>query len=192
MPDPLSPFGLFTNARFHLRDDAKPAEDGHWFWPLPRLAGEQPSIIAHANDRRRGVDIGYQRLAFTELFVPVFAVQGGSVSFAARVTSGFAVTIDHGGRWSTHYAHLEQMFVTSTLGRRRRRARVHAGDVIGYAGRIPNHVRFELWKWTSRDGFVATSAAAFMRDWLVLPKLEQRAQSPSATPIRTYPSNVAS
>ena len=161
-----------TFPAFKLRDDAKPADDGHWYWPLPRLAGEHPRIVAHANDHRLGVDIGYERFAFDELFVPVFAVQGGTVSFAAEVTSGYAITIDHGGLWSTHYAHLERMFVVPTLGRRRRRARVRAGDVIGYAARVPTHLRFEVWKWTRRDGFVPVSAALFMREWLVLPRFE--------------------
>jgi murein DD-endopeptidase MepM/ murein hydrolase activator NlpD len=156
--------------RFQLLDDAKPAEDAHWYWPLPRLAGETPRILAHANDGRRGVDLGYMRLAFPELFVPVFAARSGTISFAAQVRSGFAVTIDHGGVWSTHYAHLERTFVLPTLGRRRRRARVRTGDVIGYAARDPSHVRFEVWRWTSRDGYVPVPAERAMRDWLVLPQ----------------------
>ncbi|HEY5920558.1 MAG TPA: peptidoglycan DD-metalloendopeptidase family protein [Kofleriaceae bacterium] len=156
-------------ARYVLRDDAKPADDTHWFWPLPRLAGESPRIIAHAHDDRLGVDVGYGRITFNELFVPVFAARGGTISFAARVTSGYAVTIDH-GVWSTHYAHLEQMFVASTLGRRRRRRRVRTGDVIGYAGREPNHIRFEVWHWTSRDGFTPVEAAQMMDRWRVLPQ----------------------
>ncbi len=156
--------------RFVIVDDAKPADDAHWYWPLPRLAGESPRILAHANDARGGVDLGYLRFGFPELFVPVFAARGGAISFAAECTSGFAVTIDHGGVWSTHYAHLERMFVLPTLGRRRRRVRVRAGDVIGYAARAPIHVRFEVWRWTSRDGYVPVSAVRAMRDWLVLPQ----------------------
>lgn len=191
MPDSLIPKRPDPNARFELCGDAKPSEDPHWFWPMPRLAGEEPRIIAHANDDRLGVDIGYDNLAFAELFVPVFAVSSGTVSYAARVRSGWAVTIDH-GRWSTHYAHLERMFVTPTLGRRRRRARVHAGDVIGYAARSPNHVRFELWRWTSRDGFIPALAAPRMRDWLYLPQFDQRVYMPNASPIRRYASNAAS
>lgn len=165
--------------RYLLRDDAKPADDAHWFWPMPRLAGESPRIIKHANDDRRGVDIGYARIAFAQLFVPVFAARAGRISFAARVTSGYAVTIDHGGVWSTHYAHLEQMFVTPTLGRRRRRTRVRAGDVIGYAGREPSHIRFELWKWSAKDGFAPVEAARVMHKWLVLPEFAP--SPPSAT-----------
>lgn len=165
MSIPLDP-----TIRYLLRDDAKPADDAHWFWPLPRLAGESPRIIKHANDDRGGIDVGYDRMGFAELYVPVFAARAGMVSFAARVTSGYAITIDHGGVWSTHYAHLERMFVTPTLGRRRRRARVKAGEVIGYAAREPAHVRFELWQWTSRDGFMPFDATQRMHRWLVLPE----------------------
>lgn len=198
MPDSLipsgasGPFGPSTRTRFALRDDAKPADDAHWFWPLPRLSGEPPRIIARAHDDRLGVDIGYERLAFTELFVPVYAACAGAVSYAARVTSGHAITIDHGGRWSTHYAHLEQMFVTPTFGRRRRRARVEAGDVIGYAGRSPNHVRFELWCWTSRDGFVPVDAAPHLREWLTLPRFTARTRARAADTLRPTPSPARS
>jgi murein DD-endopeptidase MepM/ murein hydrolase activator NlpD len=167
MTRPIEPT---LTTRYALRDDAKPAAEAHWYWPLPRLAGESPRIIAHAHDDRRGVDVGYARVAFRELFVPVYAARGGTISFAARVTSGYALTIDHGGVWSTHYAHLEQMFVTPTRGRRRRRVRVRAGDVIGYAGREPSHIRFELWKWSSKDGYVPAQAARVMHEWLVLPQ----------------------
>lgn len=170
MTEPISLPG--PNTRFALGGDAKPSDDAQWYWPLPRLAGESPRIIAHANDGRRAVDIGYELLAFSQLFIPVYAVRSGTVSFAAELASGCAVTIDHGGVWSTHYAHLEKMFVAPTLARRRRRARVRAGEVIGYAGRDPSHVRFELWKWTARDGFVPVRPSLVMRHWLVLPQLE--------------------
>jgi murein DD-endopeptidase MepM/ murein hydrolase activator NlpD len=169
-PSSSGRFAPSSSSRYVLRDDAKPAVEAPWYWPLPRLAGESPRIVSHAHDDRLGVDIGYSRVAFPDLFVPVYAACGGTISFAARVTSGHALTIDHGGVWSTHYAHLEQMFVTPTLGRRKRRMRVRAGDVIGYAGREPSHIRFELWKWTSKDGYVPTDAARVMHKWLVLPQ----------------------
>jgi murein DD-endopeptidase MepM/ murein hydrolase activator NlpD len=162
--------------RYDLRDDAKPADDAHWFWPLPRLAGEAPRVIARANDHRRGLDLGYQHIAFPDLFVPVFAVRSGTVSFAACITTGCAITIDHGGVWSSHYAHLDKMFVPPTLGRRRRRKYVRAGDVIGYAAREPSHIRFELWQWTARDGFAAIDATPMMSDWLVLPQFARAVQ----------------
>lgn len=147
------------------------------------LAGEKPKVIAHHNDQRCGVDVGYERVNFEGLFVPVYAAFGGTVSYAQQTSSGFAVSIDH-GRWCTHYAHLQQMFVVAIEGRRRKRARVHAGEVIGYAARSPIHVRFELWKGTAADGFVPDTAALRMRDWLVLPQFDNA----NAAPI---PNNAA-
>jgi murein DD-endopeptidase MepM/ murein hydrolase activator NlpD len=156
--------------RYRLRADAKPVEDGAWVWPLPRLAGDTPAVTVHINDARRAVHVGYKRMSFTGLFVPVYAAQGGTISFAQRTSNGCAISIEHGGTWCTHYAHLQDMFVVPTYPARRRRARVRAGDVIGYAAANPIHVRFELWKWTDADGFVPDLAALRMRDWLVLPQ----------------------
>jgi murein DD-endopeptidase MepM/ murein hydrolase activator NlpD len=156
--------------RYRLLEDAKPADARHWYWPLPRLAGDAPRVIGRANDHRCGLDLGYQHIAFPDLFVPVFAARSGTISFAACVTTGCALTIDHGGVWSTHYAHLDKMFVPPTLGRRRRRTYVRGGDVIGYAARQPSHIRFELWQWTARGGFAAIDATPMMEEWLVLPQ----------------------
>ena len=175
MSDPIilpSPTNNVT--RFQLRADAKPSDDDAWIWPLPRLAGEKPSIVTHVNNERCAVDVGYERLDFNELFVPVYAARAGTISYAARTSSGCAISIDHSGKWSTHYAHLHDMFVLPANPRRRKRARVRAGDVIGYAARSPIHVRFELWKWTDADGFVPVVVGLRMRDWLVLPQFEPR------------------
>jgi murein DD-endopeptidase MepM/ murein hydrolase activator NlpD len=158
--------------QYRLRDDAKPVEDGAWIWPLPRLAGDTPSVTAHINDDRRAVHVGYERMSFNGLFVPVYAAQGGTISYAQRTSNGCAVSIEHGHTWCTHYAHLQDMFVVPTYPARRRRARVRAGDVIGYAAANPIHIRFELWKWTDADGYVPDLAGLRMRDWLVLPQLD--------------------
>ena len=163
-----------------LRPDARPIEDGRWIWPLPRLAGEKPTIIAH-NDGY-AIDVGYEHVDFGELFVPVCAAQFGTITFSERTSNGCAVTIDHDGRWSTHYAHLREMFVVRTLPDRRNRVRVRAGEVIGYAARSPIHVRFELWQRTNERGLSPVIAAPRMRDWLVLPQFEpQPTNSTKAT-----------
>ena len=158
--------------RYQLRADAKPVEDGAWVWPLPRLSGDTPRVTAHLNDERCAIHVGYERVSFEGLFVPVYAAQGGTVSYAQRTSNGCAISIEHSRKWCTHYAHLQDMFVVPTYPARRRRARVRAGDVIGYAAANPIHIRFELWKWTDAAGFVPALAALRMRDWLVLPQLE--------------------
>lgn len=171
--------------RFTLRDDAKPAEDPSWFWPLPRLAGDTPQVTLHVNDDRCAVHIGYERVSFDGLFVPVYAAKSGFVTFAQRTSNGCAISIEHDRTWCTHYAHLKDMFVVPTVPARRRRARVRAGDVIGYAAANPIHIRFELWKWTDADGFVPDLAALRMRDWLVLPQLMR-----TTVPIRDSQSRM--
>lgn len=165
--------------RYQLCEDAKPIEDGIWVWPLPRLSGDNPKVIAHLNDDRGGVDVGYERVNFEGLFVPVYAAQGGTVSYAQRTSSGCAISIEHGGRWCTHYAHLKDMFVVPTHPGRTKRARVRAGEVIGYAAADPIHIRFELWKWTNEDGFVPDITALRMQDWQVLPQFEKSGTQPT-------------
>lgn len=172
-----------ARARFALRADAKPIDHDRWVWPLPRLAGENPTIIAHLRDERCAVHIGYARLELDELHVPVYAAQSGVISYAARTASGCVVSIDH-GKWSTHYAHLHDMFVLPTVTHSRKRTRVHVGEMIGYSARAPIHIRFELWQWTDEVGFVPVIAALRMRDWLVLP---QFAPPPTNGPVISAP-----
>ncbi|MCX5748321.1 MAG: hypothetical protein NT062_38200 [Proteobacteria bacterium] len=51
---------------------------------------------------------------------------------------------------------------------RRRKARVRAGDVLGYASRPSLVVRFELWR-LDDNGYAAIDPAELMRRWHVLP-----------------------
>src|SRR5687767_15788100 len=87
------------HTRYQLREDAKPIDDGAWVWPLPRLAGEHPRIVTQVGGKRCTVELGYEHVDFSELFVPVYAAQGGTISYAARTPSGCAVSIEHGGAW---------------------------------------------------------------------------------------------
>lgn len=82
---------------------------------------------------------------------------------------GHVVTLDHPGGWSTHYGHLEHMFTLATdRFRRRRKQRVRAGDVLGYAGRDPLRIAFEIWR-TDDDGQHPADVADLLRNALVLP-----------------------
>jgi hypothetical protein len=161
--------------RKSLFADAKPADDPSWYWPLPRLAGDTPKVTAHINDERCAVHVGYERVTFTGLFVPVYAAHAGTISYAERTSNGCAISIEHARKWCTHYAHLKEMFVVPTYPTRRRRGRVKAGDVIGYAAANPIHIRFELWRWTDEDGFVPDLAGLRMNAWLVLPQVAREA-----------------
>ncbi|HEY4177973.1 MAG TPA: peptidoglycan DD-metalloendopeptidase family protein [Kofleriaceae bacterium] len=140
-----------------------------WIWPLPYAFGN-PTVIRTVDDERCGVDLGYERPLPEPIFLPVYAVQAGEVSFAGETDTGYGASIDH-GKWCTHYGHMKQMFVTRNLGRVRRRARVRAGDVIGYASEHPVHLRFELWQRAVTGGFKAVHPAAHLASWLVMPTL---------------------
>lgn len=143
------------------------ATEKPWQWPLPRLGGRNPVVLATVNEERQSVDLSYPTAAYgSELFVPVFAAQAGEVSYAAETNNGFALSLVHGD-WTTHYAHLSKMFVTRCLPRTRRRQYVPAGTVIGYAAKSPLHIRFELWKWTDADGFVAVDPIPHLSTWRI-------------------------
>jgi murein DD-endopeptidase MepM/ murein hydrolase activator NlpD len=149
-----------------LAPSARPIDEP-WRWPLPRLAGRNPIVLAETDADRHSVDIGYAAAPFeSELFVPVFAANAGEVSYASETNDGCVVSLVHGD-WTTHYAHLSQMFVTRCLPRRRRRQFVLAGAVIGYAAKRPLHVRFELWQWTNESGFVAVDPIPYLTTWSV-------------------------
>ena len=161
----IAPKTKKMRARLHASARSKPSP---WRWPLGRLGGRPPIILdEHVSGDRRGIDVGYVVAPYdSELYVPVYAAQSGEVSYALQGCDGCAVSIDHGGM-TTHYAHMSQMFVTQCLGKTRRRQHVRAGDVIGYAGKPPLHVRFELWKWTDDRGLVAVDPRLELETWMV-------------------------
>jgi hypothetical protein len=139
--------------------------DEPWRWPLPRLTGRNPIVLAKVDADRHSIDVGYVAASCdSELFVPVFAAKAGEVSYATDTKDGFAVSLVHGD-WTTHYGHLSQMFVTRCLPRARRRQFVSAGTVIGYAAKSPLHVRFELWQWTDESGFVSVDPISHLSSW---------------------------
>lgn len=117
-----------------------------WVWPLPRLDGVAPSIIATGSGQPPldGVKIGYPGRSSLPDFVPVFAAQDGVITYAGRSSDGSTLCIDHAGGWSTQYAELEHLLARPTdRFRRRRKERVRAGDVIGHA-RSSLRIRFGL------------------------------------------------
>ncbi|MEJ7598518.1 MAG: M23 family metallopeptidase [Kofleriaceae bacterium] len=139
-------------------------------WPLPELAA-RPTIIASTAS---GIELGYDDDVSQNRFVPVFAACDGVITFAARSTAGYTVSLDHAAGWSTHYGHLEHMFMLATdRFRSRRKERVRAGDVLGYSGRAPVRVTFEVWR-AGDAGHTTADPAARLRNALVLPWSELR------------------
>ena len=153
----------FWKLRNNVRVQPEP-----WGWPLARLGSRSPIILAeHVLADRRGLDLGYVAASMDDqLYVPVYAAQGGEVAAALETSDGFAISIEHGSRSSiTHYAHLSKMFVTPCVPKLRRRQYVRAGDVIGYTAKSPLHVRFELWRWDEAQGYVVSDAAPELARW---------------------------
>lgn len=133
-------------------------------WPLGALGDLTPRVLAAHEGERPSVDLGYERAP--EQLVPVLAANDGQVSLALEGGGGFAVSLDHGGTWSTHYTGLAKLAVVRCLPRRRLRQSVVAGDVIGYT---TNKLGFELWCWTDNRGFVPVDPRSHLACWAGAP-----------------------
>ena len=152
---------------WRLRNNAR-LEPQRWRWPLGRLGNRDPIVLDESSGTHHGVDIGYAAFPSDSLlYVPVYAAQAGEVSAAIDLPTGHAITLDHGAHnICTQYAHLSKMFVTPCLPKARRRQFVRAGEVIGYAAKSPLHIRFELWRWTDGNGYVAVDPLPEMLGWV--------------------------
>jgi hypothetical protein len=129
-------------------------------WPLAPVGDFAPRVLATHDGDRPSVDLGYAR-ALSEL-VPVLAANDGEVSLALEGGGSCAVSLDHGGTWSTHYTGLATVAVIRCLPRHTRRQFVRAGELIGYTN---IKLGFELWRWTDDRGFVAVDARPHLASW---------------------------
>ncbi len=137
-------------------------------WPLRACGGVDPRVLtAHCGDRL-GVDLGHalaprgqgERMA-------VYAANDGEVACAIESPAGCAISLDHGGMWSTHYTGLTTLAVTRCLPKLKRRQYVRVGQVIGYAAQP--RIGFELWKWTDDRGYVAVDPRPYVATWTNAP-----------------------
>ncbi len=144
-----------------------------WVWPLPRLDGAAPCILATAGGLPAdGVELGYPGRSRSSSLVPVFAAQDGIVTYARSAADGSMLSIDHAGGWTTHYSELEHLLTRPTdRFRRRRKERVRAGDIIGHARRSMLRLRFALSRLTD-EGCVAQEPVVWMTNWSMLPWFE--------------------
>ena len=133
-------------------------------WPLDPLGELAPRVLAARDGERPSVDLGY--MSKQTKLVPVLAANDAEVSFAFGRDGHYAVSLDHGGTWCTHYAGLDKLAVIATLPRRQRRQRVRTGDVIGYT---TAKLGFELWRWTDDRGFVAVDPRPHLASWVDAP-----------------------
>lgn len=141
------------------REPAAPFE-----WPLRVLAGIEPQVLASHAGERLGLDLGYVVAPEPrDVRVPVFSVNDGKVACAIEDGNGCAISVDHGGMWTTHYAGLSELAVIRCGPRLDRRESVRAGQLIGYAGKP--RMGFELWQWTDDRGFVAVDPREHLARW---------------------------
>jgi hypothetical protein len=133
-------------------------------WPLRVLAGIEPQVLASHAGERLGVDLGYaDARELRDVRVPVFAVNDGKVACAIENGNGCAISLDHSGTWTTHYAGLSELTVIRCQPRLERRESVRAGQIIGYTSKP--RIGFELWKWTDDRGFVAVDPRHHLARW---------------------------
>jgi hypothetical protein len=131
-------------------------------WPLGSLGDLAPRVLDAREGERPSVDLGYARMPIE--LVPVLAANDGEVSLALEGSGTYAISLDHGGTWSTHYTGLTKLAVIPCLPRLKRRQSVRAGDVIGYT---TGKLGFELWQWTDERGFVAVDPRLHLASWAV-------------------------
>jgi murein DD-endopeptidase MepM/ murein hydrolase activator NlpD len=117
---------------------------GQFIWPsatstyVTSYFGPRNTGIPGASTNHKGVDIG------AKYGTNVLAADGGTVLTATYSSSyGYYVTISHGNGYTTLYAHMSKLLVSSG-------DTVSQGDVVGLCGAtgIANgaHVHFEVWQ----------------------------------------------
>lgn len=167
----------FATSRTFNTHPRKSPEVRPWIWPLPKIGEHTPTIRSFTSGEHPYAEIAYEGGDPALRFVPVFAVQDGVITFAGKTTitsegktvARYSMCLEHAGGWSTRYGDLEHMFSMSVdRFARRRKQRVRAGDILGYASRSPLRLPFELWR-GDEDHFGPVAPEHHMRNWLVLP-----------------------
>jgi len=108
-----------------------------WVWPLPRLDGVAPCILAPIDETQRdSVEIGYAGRPASPDLIPVVAAQDGVITYVGTADGNPTVCLDHAGGWSTQYTDLEHVLaLPSDRFCRRRKMRVRAGGMLGHTQR---------------------------------------------------------
>ena len=120
--------------------NSPPQGTGHFIWPvkgpITSPFGMRINPITHKYSGHTGIDIG------VPYGTPIAAADGGTVIFAGwNVAYGNMTVIDHGGGFSTMYAHQSKQLVK--VG-----DHVTQGEIIGYIGTTGwstgPHLHFEI------------------------------------------------
>lgn len=159
-------------------------------WPLAAINGRVP-VVLEARATARGVDLAYPRLDLddaiescpigspngtaTHLLPPMtaaLAIDSGEITFAGRMGNGFAMIINHGNGWASHYANLQALVAIRTDLYRPKAQYVRAGDPIGYVGAPEvgafKQLHFELWERDLDRHFVPVDPRPHLASWKLL------------------------
>ena len=159
-------------------------------WPLASINGRAPVVIDASRADLPNVDLAYPRIDTTDAITscpigspngtvthlmpamtPALAIDGGEITFAGRLGNGFAIIIDHGNGWASHYANLQAVVAIRTDLYRPRAQYVRAGDTIGYVGAhepgASKRLRFELWERNGERHFVPVDPRPHLATWQV-------------------------
>lgn len=179
----LQPLNIKSSARTIVLRPRACAQPDRWVWPLPSIGAAMPGVRSVVGDDRLGLMLGYEDGDRTKSsIVPVYAVHEGTIKLATATRSGYAMSIDHHGEWSSYYGALQRMTI-SPASLRRPTVRVRAGQIIGYTTRAAP-IRFELWRWTDDAGFVPTLAEPHLSTWLVLSERDPHPTGAQFNPIQ--------
>lgn len=166
-------FDVATTRTLNARASA--AHTRRWTWPLPRLDDAPPLVLRSCAPEKCHVEVGYATRVRPHRFLPVFASQDGVVTYAGKgeaagaAAHALSICLDHAGGWSTRYGGLVQLLTVPTdRFVKRRRARVRAGDVLGYVSGARPMLHFELWRLDDED-YAPIDPADRMNQWAVIP-----------------------
>ncbi len=157
-------------------------------WPLAAINGRAPVVLDPPGPGQRGVELAYPRMGpddaisscpigspngtaahILPAMTAALAIDDGVITFAGRLGHGFAMIIDHGNGWASHYANLVTVVAIRTDLYRPREQRVRAGDVIGYVGAPATdafkRLYFELWECDRDRRFVPVDPRAHLAGW---------------------------
>ena len=177
-------FNVATTRTVHSSPETNGSYLKPWVHPLAELNGCKPAHPTLAADGSH-VELAYEDNPTLPRLVPVFAAHDGVITYAARTAAASVICLDHPGGWSTQYGNLEHMFAVPTdRFRRRRKERVRAGDILGYAKGPCVRVRFTLAQLVDEEEqCAAIDPRDHMRRWLVLPWAADPRPAPSSKTI---------
>lgn len=180
----LNPPRFVKRRRKPIRLTRSPAR----VWPLAAINGRAPVVIEAGAPGQRGVELAYSRMASDDAIsscpigspngtathilpaiTAALAIDDGVITFAGRLGHAFAMIIDHGNGWASHYANLQALAAIRTDLYRPRDQHVRAGDVIGYVG-APSpdafkRLYFELWECDRDRRFVPVNPRPHLVGW---------------------------